>query len=835
MIKKLNQRRATLRRARRIEPLETRVLLAGNIAVGDITGWDAALSNVEFRSLDGTGNNRQQTKWGAANTQLLRLTTVEYGPGPAASIDRDATGEIVQVTFPAMAERLDSRGNTINPRTVSNLLFQQDAPVENDRGLTGFTFQWGQFLDHDLDLTEDFAAVGSFSDTFIGEDISFSDDVVVPMLRSRFELDSAGIAQQINQITSYIDASNVYGSDDEKGHGLRSGYAGLLWTSDGDSGLDDPNRGDGKGRFLPRNTLGLENAAPPTTGSGVPIRADELFVAGDVRANEQPGLTSLHTLFVREHNYQAGRIAAQLGFTESQRAEPEIDEYLYQRARAIVAALVQSITYNEFIPALFGPEQLASYRGYQQQVNAGIANVFSASLYRVGHTMLPNELLVLADDGSPVDEFTALGTRVVGGQLDLGDAFFNPALVTTVGIEPFLMGLARQRIQEIDPMIVDGVRTLLFDPPAGIDLGATNLQRGRDHGLADYNQVREDFGLPRWDRFDQITSNRELAQRLAAAYDNDINNIDVFSGAISEDHVAGGSVGKLLQTVLLNQFSRSRDGDRFYFENVFQGQELNEIRQTRLSDIIRRNTSLQSVQDEVFRSDRVFTYRAPQHGADLTLRQRGDQLQIVDRGRVVAAKPLAETDIVVIFGTDGADQVRIDASVSMGFQGSIEIHGGDRNDTLVIDGTVGNDTIKVAASAVSVNANLTVFYGNNIESVHVFAGAGNDYVSVDQRAGLVSIDLMLFGELGNDILIGGAGNDKIFGGDGDDLLGGGAGDDMVFGGAGRDFLFGGSGSDWLFGGQGDDILIARDGSHDMLFGGGGDDWLYRDAFDHVAD
>ncbi len=76
-------------------------------------------------------------------------------------------------------------------------------------------------------------------------------------------------------------------------------------------------------------------------------------------------------------------------------------------------------------------------------MNASIANIFSASLYRVGHTMLPNELLLLNEDGSPVEDFAALGATVRKGQSDLGEAFFNPALITAIGIEPYLKGSGR--------------------------------------------------------------------------------------------------------------------------------------------------------------------------------------------------------------------------------------------------------------------------------------------------------------------------------------------------------------------------------------------------------
>ena len=738
-----------------VEKLEDRLLLAGD---------------VEFRSFDGSGNNVDHGDWGAAHTQLLRLTTVEYGAGSSGA-------------FPSLAPRVDSNGDTINPRTVSNLVFDQDVSILNDRGLTSFAFQWGQFLDHDMDLTEDFAPVGVAD--LPGEDISFlvPDDgteselplgTIIPQLRSRFELDDNGVAQQINQITSFIDASNVYGSDNERAENLRAGLGGFLLTSDASANL-----GDGTGDFLPFNFEVdgefLENASPPTTGTGVPIEPDDLFVAGDVRSNEQPGLTTLHTLFVLEHNHQARRLAEELNLDPADLAEPDVDEYVFQLARAMVAAEVQSITYNEFLPALFGPDQLDSYRGYQDDVNSAIANIFSASLYRVGHTMLPNELLLLNADGTPVpDNPDVLGASVINGEVALGEAFFNPALITQFGIEPYLKGLAQQQIQEVDNFIVDGVRNLLFDPPAAIDLGATNLQRGRDHGLPDYNQTRVDFGLDPITSFSQISSDPAVAAALATAYDGDVNNIDVFAAAISEDRIPGGSVGELLHTVLVDQFTRLRGGDRFYFENVFRGHKLAQIQNTRLSDIIRRNTELQEVQDEVFRAESVFTFRAEQGrgSVNVTLRVRGDELQVTrgNGNRVIASQALDDTDIVVIYGTSKNDKVRIDDSVAALFEGSVEVHGGAGRDTLIVKGTP--NTV-VAPTEVRVD-DLSVFYGN-FENVKVIGGGA--VASFTERSGA---NPLLAGDLTNDIVVGGAGKAPLFAGLGRNILVGDALGDVQF-------------------------------------------------------
>lgn len=73
------------------------------------------------------------------------------------------------------------------------------------------------------------------------------------------------------------------------------------------------------------------------------------FVAGDIRAAEQPGLTSLHTLFMREHNRLCD-VLSQQGLTD--------DEEIYQIARKWVGGMIQSITYHEFLPALGIPMQV---------------------------------------------------------------------------------------------------------------------------------------------------------------------------------------------------------------------------------------------------------------------------------------------------------------------------------------------------------------------------------------------------------------------------------------------------------------------------------------------
>jgi hypothetical protein len=305
-------------------------------------------------------------------------------------------------------------------------------------------------------------------------------------------------------------------------------------------------------------------------------------VAGDVRANEQPGLTSLHIIFLREHNAQAARLARLHRDWD--------DERLYQEARRIVAAEMQVITVNEFLPALLG-HRLPEYRGYDPRVNPGISNTFATAAYRFGHAQVGPDIGVLNEDFEEI------------ASLDLADIFFNPAVIPSIGgITPIIRYMATDTAQTIDNKIVDPLRNFLFGPPGsgGFDLASLNIQRGRDHGLGSYNDVRADFGLARVRSFSQITSNAELAATLQRLYTR-VDNIDAWVGILAEDHIRGGSVGPTADAVITDQFRRLRDGDRFWYQNdSFDARERAVLESTTLSDILKRNTGIPMLQTRIF-------------------------------------------------------------------------------------------------------------------------------------------------------------------------------------------------------------------------------------------
>src|SRR5262249_39957365 len=354
--------------------------------------------------------------------------------------------------------------------------------------------------------------------------------------------------EQITDITSWIDGSMVYGSDKTTADSLRTFIKGQLKTT--------------AGNMLPTDSAGN-------------------YLAGDTRANENIELTSMQTLFMREHN----RIAAQLAHDNP----TWTDEQIYQQARARVGAEIQVITYKEFLPALLGQGALTAYRGYNASVDPSIANEFSTAAFRL-HTLINDDVEFFGNDGTAVRD-----------EVELAEAFNNPALLKETGIDNILKYAGSTLAQEDDNQIVDSLRNFLFGAPGqgGLDLASLNFQGGRDHGLADYNAVRKAYGLTPVTSFDEITSNTELQQTLQSLYGS-VDNIDLWVGILAEDHVAGASVGQLAKTIIADQFQRLRDGDRFWYQRQFSGRTLADLENTTLSDIIQRNTTTKNLQGNVF-------------------------------------------------------------------------------------------------------------------------------------------------------------------------------------------------------------------------------------------
>ena len=509
-----------------------------------------------IRSIDGSFNNTSHPEWGAEGSDLFHLTQPQFSDGISEMNGRDRP----------------------NPRYISNRMFAQEENILDGQNLSDFVWVFGQFIDHEIILVDNDHRE-SLSITIPSDDLIFSPQgAPIFMFRSLASLGSGtsevNVRTYDNEITAYIDGSAVYGSTEDRANWLRSFEGGRLkMTSDG---------------LMPWNTLSGEFNDP--TDGRAPFmddaqnRGPKHFVGGDARANENPLLATIHTLFVREHNRLADIIAAENpGFS---------DEEVYQSARRKVGAYIQAITYNEWLPAM--GVHLATYTGYRDDVNPQISNVFSAAAFRMGHTLINGNIMRLDEKGEEIS----------GGNITLRDAFFNPTVISLAGgVEPYLRGMAAQVQQHLDCKVIDDVRNFLFGAPGagGLDLAAININRGRERGLGDFNTIRGDIGLPMIKDFTELASDIEVVALLEELYGT-INNIDAWVGMLAEDHMPEAMFGNTIMAIMEDQFQRLRDGDKFFYLNdpAFSEEEISEISGTTMRDIIMRNTGIEIMQRNVF-------------------------------------------------------------------------------------------------------------------------------------------------------------------------------------------------------------------------------------------
>lgn len=484
--------------------------------------------SAEPRPADGLGTNALNPEWGATGQELIRLGEANYTDGIGA-VDPDAP----------------------NAREVSNAIAQQTAETPSSEGISNLFWAWGQFIDHDLSLTP--SGHTEFSPVIAPmDDPVFDPGTMIPFTRVDPVEGSGetGPRAFANEITAFMDGSMIYGSDAETAAALRDG-ANLRVAED-------------------------DNL----------ILTDHGMLAGDVRAAENVALTSMHTIFTREHN----RLVE-----EFRETRPDLDEDgLFDHARAHVEAKLQAITYNEWLPILTGEGALEAYAGYDETVNPGISVEFSTAAFRFGHSLLPTGLDRTEEDGSEIS----------AGALSLQAAFFNPtAILTGGGVDPILRGLAGSDAQELDTQIVEDVRSFLVGETGetGLDLAALNIARGRDLGVGSYNDLRETLGLDRVEGFDEITSDADLAATLEQIY-GDVDAVDAWIGGLAEDAVPGGLVGETFALVIIDQFERLRDGDPYWSGTGTQlsEAEIAALAETTLSDVILANSDIDHLQEDSF-------------------------------------------------------------------------------------------------------------------------------------------------------------------------------------------------------------------------------------------
>ncbi|XP_036954697.1 eosinophil peroxidase-like [Acanthopagrus latus] len=587
--------------------------------IADLTGCNArhrlpscrTTPNLDkFRTASSVCNNRKNPLFGSSNTPLTRWLPAEYQDKISLPKGWDPRRRVNRRFLPLVRE-------------VSNRILHTTV-VDTDPLFTHLLTIFAQWTDHDLSFTPHSPVIRSFSS---GIDCDKSCDrtepcfpVEIPRQDPRFGRNSeecipffrsaptcgsgntghlfgaATVRQQMNTLTAFIDAGQVYGSDEAKARLLRdlSSDKGLLRVN-----TEFTDNGRELLPFEMKSTNMCATRARITRNNN----AQEVpcFLGGDERTNENIALTSLHTLGLREHNRLARGLA---------KLNPHWDgERIYQEARKIMGAYFQILTYRDFLPRIIGPDAvnkfLPAYTGFDEKVDPGVSNVFATAAFRFGHLMIQPFIFRLDEKYTAHEKYpTTLLHR----------SLFTPwRVVFEGGLDPIVRGLVgrRAKLNTQRHMLTDELRERLFKFTAdlALDLGALNMQRSRDHGLPGYSKWREfcNLSVPRNRRqLRTVLQNKTMADSLMDLY-RTTKNIDVWLGAASEPLVRGGRVGPLFACLIATQFQKIRRGDRLWWENkgVFTDAQREALKKTSFARIICDNTGITELPKQPFENTPV--------------------------------------------------------------------------------------------------------------------------------------------------------------------------------------------------------------------------------------
>ncbi|XP_057265931.1 myeloperoxidase isoform X3 [Pezoporus wallicus] len=559
------------------------------------TGCDYQIRSIKcpkndvYRTITGECNNRKHSHLGSSNRAFARWLPAVYEDG--VSVPRGASEGKLYNGFPLPLVR-----------KVSNVIAHTaNENITQDQELSLVFMHWGQWVNHDIDLAPSSGA-GVSPELHCETDCTFKspcfpikfppDDPRMPSSHSCMPfVQSASVCnprtftrEQINAVSSFIDASTVYGSEDSVAKSIRNqtNQHGLLAVNQNftDAGLE----------FLPFENKTQSVCVLTNESMNIPC-----FKAGDKRVTENLGLSALHTVFLREHNHLV---------TELRKLNPHWDgEKLYQESRKIVIAINQIITYRDYLRLLLGEETskwIPSYSGYNENVDPTVSNVFSLA-FRFGHTSVQPFVSRLDDSFQPLGSFSRVPLHLT--------FCATWRVIMEGGIDPLVRGMVADhaKLMNQDQLLIEELQNHLFEQTEimGLDLAALNMQRGRDHGLPGYNAWRRFCGLSQpqnIDEFSEVLGNSKLAKKFLDLYGTP-DNIDLWIGAIVEPPVPQGRVGPLLACILGTQFRNLRDGDRFWWENpgVFTLQQLHALRNISLSTVICDNTHIKKIPRDVFK------------------------------------------------------------------------------------------------------------------------------------------------------------------------------------------------------------------------------------------
>jgi peroxidase len=482
--------------------------------------------------VDGTNNNLANPNWGASNQPRVRMLPKQDG------------------FYDGLNEPIDEVNSKLpSARRIMERIFSKARP-HKDKHVSHILLEFGHFIVQDIlgsriNETEPFDVPcdGNMSDYVFcpvtgarakSNNVSNIDPLqTIAFHRDEYiESGPANPRSTINGMTSFLDLSNIYDT-----------------TTNPPQDYWEKKYPSGKIPLTEKGLLG-------------DYTLDDGLKAG---INTTPGAYAIYILFIRYHNKLA---------EEYQTEHPtDSDKDIFEAARRKTIAVYQSFVEEKYVPALLG-DKLDDYRGYDASVDPSIDEFFAAMSFRYAHSSFGNLIRMVDKDYVPLPNDPLL----------LRDIFRNNVVQMVEdmgGIEPFLRGLTITPAKQIDASFVEDFN-IWAEATSVID-----VQRGRDVGLPRYNDVREAFGFKRMESMEELVADRYeddnyhndtdfilLVSALKDLYHDDIDLVDAYVGALIEAPITrNDNMGPLFTTSLKDQFSRLRDGDRFWFKTMYTEKE----------------------------------------------------------------------------------------------------------------------------------------------------------------------------------------------------------------------------------------------------------------------
>uniref|UniRef100_A0A8C3JAD8 NAD(P)H oxidase (H2O2-forming) n=1 Tax=Calidris pygmaea TaxID=425635 RepID=A0A8C3JAD8_9CHAR len=449
-----------------------------------------------------------------------------------------------------------------NARQLSNAVARGRSGLPSRRNTTVLAVFFGFHVLSDILETEKPGCPAEFLNIHIppGDptfDPAGTGDVVLPFQRIQWAMETGqspnSPREQTNEVTGWLDGSSIYGPSHSWSDALRNFSGGQL--ASGPSGR------------LPRETDGrvpMWKALDPSTGQGGP---QGIYDLGSAWGNENPFLQAESIAWFRYHNHLAAKLA--------QTHRTWSDEDLFQHTRKRVIATFQRIVLYEWLPTLLGTS-IPEYKGYQQHLDPSLSPEFVVAARQFLATMVPPGV------------YKSTGLRQV----------------EPVDVDNLLLGMSSQIAEREDNIVVEDLQDFWYGPLkySRTDYVASWIQRGRDLGLPTYNQARERFGLEPLQNWSDLAPHleQEVLEKVTALYANNTARLELLPGGMLEVD------GSLFSAIILDQFVRLRDGDRFWFENTKNGlftvEEIREISNTTFHDVLAAvtNASPTDLQPHVF-------------------------------------------------------------------------------------------------------------------------------------------------------------------------------------------------------------------------------------------